>query len=169
MPRIRKFSNVKFGTSGGPYTVGPQGLAAAATIVTQPIPARGARAVLFVVTGTDANVPQTPSFNVTSNMDGAAANFQSGTGATYNALRTINNMPVNTPGGLHMMVTHPDGVLPQAGVSLVFQAHATNPHTGLSIDAYVFYDWDLSEVLPHMAQQAFTNSLGQPSATVYPS
>ena len=136
-------------------------------VVSAPIPCRGAKAVIFFVRGTDANIPAALGFNVTSDPAGAGSFLQAGPGNnnSFNAIRHLTNMPMNAAGGMFAMVTHLDGIVPSYGICLTITGHATNAHTAVVIDALVVYDGDVMDLATSFGQLVLSTT---PSETVYP-
>lgn len=155
MGRIKTYTNLrlKAGAYGNPETgtLGPQGLTAATVYYTSAVPCRGASMVVFRWRGTDANSPV--AFAATVCNEATMLRALSAGGSS--------NMTVVNPGGNRMddgvglsVMLKPSLPTPM-GVDFVqgnITTHATNPHTGVVVDADVYYDGDADAALRENGQ-----------------
>jgi hypothetical protein len=152
MPVSKKFANIKMG-AGATGNPGPQTFPLGTTWISQPVPTRGARAVIFRLSSTDANVPASFGFNASTSPNKASAYEQAATGQNYNT-RGVANIAMNGPGGWVVMIDHAAGKIFHDFIVLSVTSNAGSPHTALVVDAEVFFDGDADDTRQSVGQGA---------------
>jgi hypothetical protein len=148
----RKFANIKMGL-GAAGAVGPQTFPLGTTWISAPVPARGARLVIFRLTSTDANVPASFGFNVSTSPNKASAFEQAGAGNNYNT-RGVANIAMNGPGGWVVSINHPDGYIFHDFVVLSVTSNAGAAHLNVTVDSEVIYVGDALDAAQSLGQGA---------------
>ena len=154
MPKVRKFSNLKMGANIGVLVAGPQTFPLNTSWISQMVPCRGAKMVMFKATSTDANALQQMFANVINSTDVTAAVAPGGAGSGYQHQPSTNPSRMDRGGTSYAL-----GVIVAGSVFyhdycyLSLLSNLSNAHTAVTVDVEVYYDGSVDDVSQGFGQR----------------